>query len=315
MSDLWATYQSLVIFLGINAILALSVYATLAAGQLSLAQAAFMGIGAYTAALVTLQLKAPFPLALVAGGLVPAVVAVPLGIPVLRLRGIFLAIATIGFGEVLRVVVLNLAVTGGALGLNGIPNTTRLWHVLLVLALALFGFWRLRGSRPGYALEAIRQDETAARGMGIDTTTYKVGAFVVGAVLAGLAGALAAHYAFVIGPNEYGFDRAVSILLYAVVGGSGVFWGPLLGATLMTVLPEALRASGLQAGALRLFVNGVILVAVILFAPTGLAGLLRRRPGRAGFGRLSGAAPPMGPPASVAAVEGRDGMDVDRGGR
>ncbi len=277
MADLWATYQSLVTFLGINAILALSVYATLAAGQLSLAQAAFMGIGAYAAALLTMRLQAPFPLALLAGALVPALIALPLGIPVLRLRGVFLAIATIGFGEVVRVVIINLPFTGGALGLNGIPNKTRLWHVALVLALAVYFFWRLRGSRTGYGLEAIRQDETAARGMGVAATSYKVWAFVAGAVLAGTAGALAAHYTYFIGPNEYGFDRAVSILLYAIVGGSGVFWGPLLGAGLLTVLPEVLRGAGVQAGALRLFLNGAILVAVILFAPNGLAGLFRRQ--------------------------------------
>ena len=210
MADLWATYQSLVTFLGINAILALSVYSTLAAGQLSLAQAAFMGIGAYAAALLTMRLQAPFPVAILAGGLVPALIALPLGIPVLRLRGVFLAIATIGFGEVVRVVIINLPFTGGALGLNGIPNKTRLWHVGLVLAVAVFFFWRLRGSRTGYGLESIRQDETAARGMGVNATSYKVWAFVAGAVLAGTAGALAAHYTYFIGPNEYGFDRAVS---------------------------------------------------------------------------------------------------------
>jgi branched-chain amino acid transport system permease protein len=280
MTDLWLTYQSLVYFLGINAILSLSIYVTLASGQLSLAQAAFMGIGAYAAALLTVRLHAPFPLALAAGAVAPALVALPLGVPVLRLRGVFLAIATIGFGEVVRVVILNLPGTGGALGLNGIPNTTRLWHIALVLGLAVFLFWRLRGSRAGYALESIRQDETAARALGVDATAYKVLAFVSGAVLAGLAGALAAHFTFFIGPNEYGFDRAVTVLLYAIVGGTGVFWGPLLGAGLLTVLPEALRASGVQAGAARLFVNGAILVAVILFAPNGLAGLIRSGRGR-----------------------------------
>jgi branched-chain amino acid transport system permease protein len=280
MGDLWATYQSLVFFLGINAILALSSYVTLAAGQLSLAQAAFMGIGAYTAVLLTVRLQVPFPLAVLAGGLVPALVALPLGVPVLRLRGVFLAIATIGFGEVVRVLLINVPGTGGALGLNGIPNLTRLWHIGLVLGLAVFVFWRLRGSRSGYALAAIRQDETAARALGVDATAYKVWTFVAGAVLAGLAGALSAHFTYFIGPNEYGFDRAVSVLLYAVVGGSGVFWGPLLGAGLLTVLPEALRATGVQAGALRLFLNGAILVAVILFAPSGLAGLIRRRAAR-----------------------------------
>ena len=168
LEDLWATYQSLVFFLGINAILALSSYVTLAAGQLSLAQAAFMGIGAYTAVLLTVRLHVPFPLAVLAGGLAPALIALPLGIPVLRLRGVFLAIATIGFGEVVRVLLINVPGTGGALGLNGIPNLTRLWHIGLVLGLAVFVFWRLRGSRSGYALDSIRQDETAARAAGLD---------------------------------------------------------------------------------------------------------------------------------------------------
>jgi branched-chain amino acid transport system permease protein len=277
LADLWAAYQGLVHFLGINAILALSIYATLAGGQLSMAQAAFMGIGAYTATLLTLRLNAPFPLAVAAGTLLPAAIALPLGLPVLRLRGVFLAIATIGFGEIVRVAVLNLPFTGGALGIPGIPNKTRLWHILAVLGVACYCFWRLRRSRAGYALEAIRQDETAARAAGIDVTAYKVRSFVAGALLAGAAGALAAHYTYFIGPNDFGFDRAVSILVYAVVGGTAVFWGPLAGSTLLTLLPEVLRALGVRAGAVRLFVNGAILVAVILFAPNGLAGLARRR--------------------------------------
>ncbi|HEX2184309.1 MAG TPA: branched-chain amino acid ABC transporter permease [Chloroflexota bacterium] len=276
LADLWATYQSLVYFLGINAILALSVYVTLAGGQLSMAQAAFMGIGAYAAALLTLNLQAPFPVALAAGAVLPALIALPLGIPALRLHGVFLAIATIGFGEVVRILVLNLPITGGALGLNAIPNKTRLWHILLVLAVAVFCFWRLRGSRAGYAVEAIREDETAARALGINVAAYKVWAFVAGAVLAGTAGGLSAHFTFFIGPNEFGFDRAVTILLYAIVGGVTAFWGPLAGAALLSLLPEILRGLGVQAGAVRLFVNGAILVAVILFAPNGLVGLARR---------------------------------------
>jgi branched-chain amino acid transport system permease protein len=196
------------------------------------------------------------------------------------LSGVFLAIATIGFGEVVRVVLLNLPITGGALGLNGIPNVTRLWHILLVLAVALFCFWRLQGSRAGYALEAIRQDETAARALGIDATAYKAQVFVVGAVLAGVAGALAAHAQYFIAPNLYGFEQAVAILLYAIVGGVTAFWGPVAGSTLLTLLPEVLRGLGVRAGAVRLFVNGAILVAVILFAPNGLAGLAHgRQPG------------------------------------
>jgi branched-chain amino acid transport system permease protein len=277
-SDLWATYQNLIYFVGIDAILALSIYATLASGQLSLAQAAFMGIGAYTASLLSIKAHLAFPLALAAGAALPALIALPLGLPVLRLSGVFLAIATIGFGEVVRVALLNMPITGGALGLNGIPNVTRLWHILLVLGVALFCFWRLRGAQAGYALEAIRQDETAARALGIDATAYKVQGFVAGAILAGLAGALAAHAQYFIAPNLYGFEQAVNILLYAIVGGISSFWGPVAGSTLLTVLPEALRGVGVRAGAVRQLVNGAILVAVILFAPNGLAGLVQGRP-------------------------------------
>jgi branched-chain amino acid transport system permease protein len=277
LANLWATYQNLVFFLGINGILGLSIYASLAGGQLSLAQASFMGIGAYTATLLTLKQGLPFPLAIAAGALVPALIAVPLGLPVLRLSGVFLAIATIGFGEVVRVVILNLEVTGGALGLPGIPPQTRLWHIVLVLGVSLFVFWRLRSSREGYALEAMREDEAAARALGIDVTRYKLWTFVAGAVLAGLAGGLAAHATFFIGPNEYGFERAVSILVYAIVGGTTSFWGPIGGSLLLTLLPEVLRGLGVTAGAVRLFVNGLVLLLVILFAPNGLTGLVRRR--------------------------------------
>jgi branched-chain amino acid transport system permease protein len=294
LADLWATYQNLVYFLGIDALLALSVYATLAGGQLSLAQAAFMGIGAYTSALLSIRAHAPFAVSLAAGALLPALIALPLGLPVLRLRGVFLAIATIGFGEVMRIIALNaVPLTGGALGLPSVPNTTRLWHIILVLGVTLYGFWRLRGSRPGYALEAIREDETAARGLGIDVTAYKLTTFVAGAVIAGLAGGLAAHATFFIGPNDYGFERAVTILSYAIVGGVGTFWGPVAGSTALTLLPEVLRAAGVPAGWVRLLLNGVILVAVILFAPNGLAGLARgRRGARLGTGVGIGSAAP-----------------------
>lgn len=282
-----ASYGNLINFLGVNALLALSIYATLATGQLSVGNAAFMGIGAYTAALLGLRLGVPFLVSLAAGALLGGLAAFLLGLPVLRLRGVFLAIATIGFGEIVRIIALNATpLTGGALGLNGIPPKTEAWQIYLALVLALFFFWRVRGSRVGYAWEAIRQDETAARTMGIDVTRYKVLAFTLGGVLAGLAGGLAAHFTFFIGPNEYGFSQAVNILVYAVVGGTGVFWGPVVGSTLITLLPEVLRGVGVTAGALRLFVNGLILLLVIVFLPNGLSSLLTRRSRRDG-GTLS----------------------------
>src|SRR5436190_7678005 len=175
MVDLFLAYESLIAFVGINGLLALSVYATLSCGQLSLANAGFMAIGAYTGALITLKAPGiPFVAVLAAAALAPAVIAVPLGLPVLRLRGVFLAIATIGFGEVVRLGFVNWDYTNGALGLVAIPQKTGLWTVYVALAFALYVLGRLRGSRPGYALEAIREDEPAARTMGIPTTRYKV---------------------------------------------------------------------------------------------------------------------------------------------
>jgi branched-chain amino acid transport system permease protein len=278
MTDLLATYGNLINFLGINALLSLSIYATLATGQLSVGNAAFMGIGAYTAALLGMRMGMPFLPSLVVGSLAGGITALLLGLPVNRLSGVFLAIATIGFGEVVRIVALNATpVTGGAMGLNGIPATTQTWHIYLALGLVLFIFRRIRGSRLGYTWDAIRQDEVAARNLGIDTARHKVLAFAIGGLLAGLAGGLAAHFTFFIGPNEYGFAQATNILVYAVVGGSGIFWGPVLGSTLITLLPEVLRGVGVTAGGVRLFVNGLILLLVILFLPNGLASLFRRR--------------------------------------
>src|SRR3954452_14634777 len=227
LDDLLANYSSLINFLGVNALLALSIYTTLACGQLSMANAAFMGIGAYTAVLLGLRLSVPFALSLLAGAVLGALVAYLLGLPVLRLRGVYLAIATIGFGEIVRIALLNATpLTGGAGGITGVPPLTQTWHIYLSVALVLFLFWRIRGSRLGYAWEAIRDDETAARTMGINTTLYKSVALTLGGAIAGLAGGLAAHFTFIIGPNEYGFAAAVNILIYAVVGGTGVFWGP-----------------------------------------------------------------------------------------
>ncbi len=281
LRDLWLTYQSAVAFIGINGLLALSVYATLSCGQLSLANAGFMAMGGYTAALLTLHAPAvPFPLVLLAGTVVPALVALPLGLPVLRLRGVFLAIATIGFGEMVRLALVNWDYTNGALGLVAIPQRAGLVSIYLCLALALFVFWRIRGSKTGYALESIRQDEPAARTMGIDTTAHKLAMFVLGGALAGLAGGLEAHLTFMVAPSGYGFSRVVDMLVQAVVGGIAHFIGPALGAAFLTLLPEVLRElsrlSGLQPGPLRLFVNGLVLLLVIIFLPNGLVSLPAR---------------------------------------
>jgi branched-chain amino acid transport system permease protein len=152
--------------------------------------------------------------------------------------------------------------------------------IYAALSAALFVLWRIRGSRAGYALEAIREDEPAARTMGIHAARYKLAMLALGASFAGLAGALEAHYTYMVSPSTYSFTRVVDMLVYAVVGGTSVFYGPVVGATFLTALPEILREIsarvGLAPGPLRLFVNGAVLLLVILFLPEGISSLPRR---------------------------------------
>ena len=266
-NNFWSVYSNLVLTLGTNALLALSIYLTLWCGMLAIANAAFMGIGAYTSALLTMNYGLPFPLALAAGMAAPALMAFVIGKPTLRLSGVYLAMATLAFGQVVRIALLNAdSITGGALGLNGIPQSTQWWHVALALVLTLALLWRLRRSRVGRAFESIKEDETAAGLMGIDVGAHKMLAFVLGAAIAGLAGTLNAHLTFFIGPNEYGFDRAVDILTMAILGGIGNLTGPVIGAAILTLLPEMLRSFK----DFRLVVNGFILVLIVLFLPNGI---------------------------------------------
>ncbi len=280
LGRLWATYESVVQFVGLNAILGLSIYITLAAGQLSLGQAALMGIGAYTGALLTVTWGWPLPLSVLAGILTAGLAAGALGVVVLRLRGVFLAIATLGFGAMFGILVLNIPLTGGAEGLRPIPSETTTWQIYLVLALLAYGFWRFDGSTFGRSLFALRDDEAAASTLGIDPFRTNLIAFVASGMVAGLAGGLSAHLTRIITPRDFGFESALEILVFAIVGGTTGFAGPILGAALMTVLPEVLRFLPLEPGAVNLFVSGAILLLVILFLPGGLISL--RRQGRAG---------------------------------
>ncbi|BBB66315.1 ABC transporter [Undibacterium sp. YM2] len=262
----WAIYSTVIFGIGINAMLALSIYLTLSCGLLSLANAAFMGIGAYTASMLSMQTALPFPLALLAGAIMPAIVALIIGIPTLRLSGVYLAMATLGFGEVVRVIVLNMEITGGPMGLNGIPQKTEWWHIVLLLSAILFILARMRRSKTGRAFEAIKEDEIAARLMGVNVGGYKLLAFVMGASIAGIAGGLNAHYTFTIGPGNYAFENAVDILTMAVFGGTSNLIGPLIGSSSLTLLPEFMHSLK----DFRLAANGLILILVILYLPKGI---------------------------------------------
>ena len=267
LNNFWSIYSNLVLTLGTNSLLALSIYLTLSCGMLSIANAAFMGIGAYTSAVLTMSYGVPFPLALTAGMAAPALMAFVIGKPTLRLSGVYLAMATLAFGEVVRIALLNAeSITGGALGLNGIAQLTQWWHVALALLITLALLWRLLQSKVGRAFESIKEDETAAGMMGINVASFKMLAFVLGSAISGLAGALNAHLTFFISPAEYGFDRAVDILTMTILGGINSLFGPVVGSFILTLLPEMLRSFK----DFRLVVNGVILVLIVLFLPKGI---------------------------------------------
>src|SRR5438093_1939168 len=187
VADFFAAYSTTIAFVGINALLGLSVWVTLYAGQLTLGNAAFMAVGAYTAALLGRHLSVPFPLALAAGALVGAALAAPLGLVVFRLRGVYLAIATLAFGEVVRVILLATPITGRGQGLNGIPPKTELWHIYLSVLVVAYVLWRVQGSTIGRAWAAIREDEIASASQGIAVGLDKLAVFGIGGPISRLA--------------------------------------------------------------------------------------------------------------------------------
>ena len=262
-------HELLIAQIGINAILAISLFVTFYSGQLTLANAGFMAIGAYTTVIMNLYLPTPLPLNMLVGALLAGLVGVLVGLPVLRLRGVFLAIATIGFVEALRLgVILNVPITGEGQGLKN-PTADPLGGIvpiLISLPILAYLVWRLTRTRLGQAWSAIREDELAASSNGINAPLYKMIAFVIGAVIAGYAGALETHINFFVDPTEYEVSRTIQILTFAVVGGTTNVFGPIVGAVFLTALPEIVR----QFASYRDVVNGIILILVIIFRPQGI---------------------------------------------
>ncbi|GAB4083621.1 branched-chain amino acid ABC transporter ATP-binding protein/permease [Myceligenerans cantabricum] len=270
--------DSTLVFVALAGIFAFSFYAVLVAGQLSLGQAGFAALAAYASAVL-----APDPadvgdavtlaVALGAGVVVGAAAAALLGLPTMRLRGVFLAIATLGFAEAVRILLVNAEWTGGAQGMS-VPRLVTPGVAWALLAVVAYLFWRQGPSRYGRALAAIREDELAARATGIDVGAHRLGAFVTAGGVAGAHGALVAYTMRFIDPGLFDFSAAIDGLVMAVVGGSTVWFGPVLGGAFLTLVPEIQRAAGLDAGWIRPFLASLLLLAVILFRPAGLAGLV-----------------------------------------
>ncbi|WP_312334316.1 branched-chain amino acid ABC transporter permease [Anaerospora hongkongensis] len=252
-------------------------------GQFCLGWAAFYGIGAYTSALLTMKAGLSFWLAMPLGGFMAALFGLLLGLPTMRLKEIYLAITTLGFGEIIRLIMLNWTdLTRGSMGLPGIPapsilsyeissNQAYYYFILVLVLITVAAMRRLIDSRTGRALIAIREDELAAKSMGIDVTAYKMLAFAVGAFFAGLAGSFYAHYTSFIDPHTFSFTESIAILAMAVLGGLGSINGSILGAVILTVVPELLRGIAEY----RLIVFGLIMMAVMLLRPQGIFGKAR----------------------------------------
>jgi branched-chain amino acid transport system permease protein len=235
--------QSVLVFAGINIIAAYSFFVPFKTGQVSLGQAGFMAVGAYSSAILTQKFGLSFAIALPVGGVLAGLIGVIVGFPALRIKGIYLLLLTLGFSEIVQVVVLSWDYTGGAQGMRNIPfNTHTLEYAIVLIVILIIFFSRLERSSLGRAMDSIQQDEIAAEVMGVDVVRIKLLAFGVGAMIAGFAGALYAHHTTYVDSTTFNVMLSVEILTYVVVGGGSTYWGPALGASVLTLLPEFLRA-------------------------------------------------------------------------
>ena len=283
--------------IGVNVILAVSLNIVNGmTGQFSIGHAGFMAVGAYisgTVSLATMKYgisflpavvsdQLSFMLSLLVGGGVAALFGFLVGLPSLRLKGDYLAIVTLGFGEIIRVVVQNTEMFGRALGLSGIPQRSTLFSVGLWAFITILVARRIAGSSHGRSLWAIREDEIAAEAMGVNTTAYKVRAFVVSSFFAGVAGGLFAHFVPIINPGSFTYVKSMEIVVMIVAGGLGSTTGAVVAAVFLTLLPEALRSAFTTFGGdgslaqrvdqIRMPIYGALLVILMLVRPQGIFG-------------------------------------------
>jgi branched-chain amino acid transport system permease protein len=275
-------HLDVIIGIGINIILAVSLNLVNGhTGQFSLGHAGFMSVGAYLAAAVSiylgprflgeeggtaLQQGLLFLGALVAGGLGAALAGLVVGVPSLRLKGDYLALVTLGFGEIIRVIFQNVEFLGGALGLNGIPPYTTIFWVLAFVALSVFTVTCLVGSTYGRGFLATKDDEIASEAVGLNTTRYKITAFVIGAFFAGAAGGLYGHFKMTITPTGFDFTKSIEIVVMVILGGMGNTLGVILAAILLTLLPEVLR----PIAEYRMIIYSLLLIILMIVRPQGL---------------------------------------------
>lgn len=276
-------YLGIAVDIGINIILAVSLNLIMGhTGQFSLGHAGFMAVGSYTAASFTIacaknapESAAPFLLlgGLILGGLMAAICGLVVGVPTLRLRGDYLAIVTLGFGEIIRVIFQNMEAVGAASGLTGIPNYTNFFWAWAAAAVTIYVVTSLVNSTYGRGFIAVHDDEVAASAMGINPTRYKVTAFVVGSFFAGIAGGLYAHHKTVLAPTGFDFMKSFEIVVMVILGGMGRTVGVVIAAILLTVLPEMLR----PVAEYRMIIYSLLIIIIMMARPQGLFTLRRSK--------------------------------------
>ncbi len=257
--------EDYVVFTGVNIVLAWSVYVILLAGSLSFANGAFMAVGAYVSGVLTVKFGVPLVLAAVVAGAATGIFGVLVGFPALRTRGIYLMLVTVGIAVSVKAAIESIDYVGGIQGFGGMVGTTE-WHVVALVAVVGLGLWALSRSPLQRILDAVREDELVAASLGINVPYVKLICFGTGAFLAAVAGSFYSHYLIHVMPDQFGIILSVFIVLYAVLGGTNNMWGPPLGATIMTLLPEFVR--GLASWRPTAF--GLVILVLLLIRPDGL---------------------------------------------
>ena len=264
-------WQLNLILIGINVIMSVSLNLINGyTGQFSLGHAGFMAVGAYIGVVVTTNFGMPLIIALLAGAAASGILGFMIGLPTLRLKGDYLAIATLGLGEIIRIVIMNIDYVGGAAGFKGIKHLTDFTWVFFVMLFTLFFIKNFVNSTHGRACIAIRENEIAAEAMGVNTTKYKVMAFTIGAAFAGVAGGLFAHQFYLISPNSFTFLASFNYLIMVVLGGMGSITGSIAGAFVVTFISAALAAWP----EFRMIIYAIALVLLMFYRPQGLFGYM-----------------------------------------
>ena len=264
-----AFWQLNIVLICINIVLAVSLnLITGFTGQFSIGQAGFMAVGAYMSAVFTVKLGLPFAAGILAGAAGAAILGFAIGLPTLRLKGDYLAIATLGLGEIIRITILNIPYVGGASGLMGIPRYTTFTWAFFAMVLTIFFIKNFVNSSHGRACISIRENEIAAEAMGVDTTKYKVVAFTIGAAFAGVAGGLFSHYFYIAHPASFTFMKSFDILTMVVLGGMGSITGSITAAILLTFISAALASYPEW----RMVIYSLMLIVLMIYRPQGLFG-------------------------------------------